>query len=146
MADSLVREGKVSYAKPIHRALLRDARLSFGARGLFAFIWDLPRNWGAWQQAKFAIQRHIVTRFVSEFLVMGLTRQIKKHWRPMTRLPNCEVREFLLYWRKCSLQTMASEVTRPFVIQRLLGAWGCVRRLMCRMQFRQVRRKTHGFI
>ena len=30
---------------PIHRAALRDDRLSWGARGLFAFLWDLPDGW-----------------------------------------------------------------------------------------------------
>ena len=39
------REGAVDYSVPLPRALLRDARLSFGARGLFAFLWDLPRGW-----------------------------------------------------------------------------------------------------
>lgn len=41
------REGEREYAKPLSRALLRDARLSWGARGLFAFLWDLPANWKA---------------------------------------------------------------------------------------------------
>lgn len=44
-AQELVREGEIDFAKPIARALLRDARLSWGARGLFAFLWDLPRGW-----------------------------------------------------------------------------------------------------
>lgn len=39
------REGEICYAKPLHRALLRDSRLSFGARGLFSFLWDLPAGW-----------------------------------------------------------------------------------------------------
>lgn len=37
--------GKVRYAAPIPRTALRDGRLSFGARGLFAFLWDLPEDW-----------------------------------------------------------------------------------------------------
>lgn len=41
----IVREGEIDFTKPIHRALLRDSRLSFGARGLFAFLWDLPKGW-----------------------------------------------------------------------------------------------------
>lgn len=41
------REGEVNYSKPLARALLRDGRLSFGARGLFAFLWDLPAGWRA---------------------------------------------------------------------------------------------------
>lgn len=45
MWDQLVREGEVDFAKPLARALLRDARLSWGARGLFAFLWDLPAGW-----------------------------------------------------------------------------------------------------
>lgn len=43
--DHLVREGEINFAKPLVRALLRDARLSWGARGLFAFLWDLPAGW-----------------------------------------------------------------------------------------------------
>ena len=39
------REGEIKYAKPLVRALLRDGRLSFGARGLFEFLWDLPGGW-----------------------------------------------------------------------------------------------------
>lgn len=39
------REGEVNYSKPLARALLRDSRLSFGARGLFAYLWDLPSGW-----------------------------------------------------------------------------------------------------
>lgn len=39
------REGEVDYSKPLARALLRDGRLSFAARGLFAFLWDLPCGW-----------------------------------------------------------------------------------------------------
>lgn len=33
------------FSVPISRSVLRDRRLSFGARGLFAFLWDLPENW-----------------------------------------------------------------------------------------------------
>ncbi|PIV14933.1 MAG: hypothetical protein COZ20_02735 [Gallionellales bacterium CG_4_10_14_3_um_filter_54_96] len=39
------REGEINYSKPLARALMRDRRLSFGARGLFAFLWDLPGGW-----------------------------------------------------------------------------------------------------
>lgn len=45
MTDYLVREGEVDFARPLPRALLRDSRLSWGARGLFAFLWDLPGGW-----------------------------------------------------------------------------------------------------
>lgn len=45
MADTLVRVGEVAFSKPIARAVLRDSRLSFGARGLFCFLWDLPPGW-----------------------------------------------------------------------------------------------------
>lgn len=45
MTIEIKREGEVTYAKPLARALFRDARLSFGARGLFAFLWDLPDGW-----------------------------------------------------------------------------------------------------
>ena len=41
----IIREGECNYAKPLARALLRDARISFGARGLFSFLWDLPAGW-----------------------------------------------------------------------------------------------------
>lgn len=43
--DEIVHEGRVSFAVPMHRAAMRDARLSWGARGLFAFLWDLPAGW-----------------------------------------------------------------------------------------------------
>ncbi len=33
------------FTKPMKRALLRDARLSYGARGLFAMLWDFPSDW-----------------------------------------------------------------------------------------------------
>lgn len=42
---ALGREGDIDFAKPLARALLRDGRLSFAARGLFAFLWDLPAGW-----------------------------------------------------------------------------------------------------
>lgn len=45
MADQITREGEVSYARPLARALLRDRRITWGAKGLFAFLWDCPRNW-----------------------------------------------------------------------------------------------------
>ena len=44
-SDEIVHEGRVSFSAPLHRAAMRDARLSWGARGLFAFLWDLPSNW-----------------------------------------------------------------------------------------------------
>ncbi len=36
---------ETDFTKPLKRAVLRDARLSWGARGLFSFIWDLPNSW-----------------------------------------------------------------------------------------------------
>lgn len=39
------REGQLVFAVPVVRALLRDSRLSFGARGLFYVLWDYPANW-----------------------------------------------------------------------------------------------------
>lgn len=45
MDDFLIRDGEIEFCKPIARASLRDRRLSFGARGLFAFLWDLPVGW-----------------------------------------------------------------------------------------------------
>lgn len=43
--DEIVHEGREAFSVPLHRAALRDARLSWGARGLFHFLWDLPSNW-----------------------------------------------------------------------------------------------------
>ncbi|HEY3325599.1 MAG TPA: hypothetical protein VGK14_00350 [Novimethylophilus sp.] len=45
MSIELQREGEIDFTKPLPRALFRDARLSFGAKGLFAFLWDLPKGW-----------------------------------------------------------------------------------------------------
>lgn len=39
------REGEIKLSRPIERALLRDRRISWGAKGIFAFLWDCPRNW-----------------------------------------------------------------------------------------------------
>ena len=36
---------ETSFTKPLKRAIFRDARLSYGARGLFAMMWDFPTNW-----------------------------------------------------------------------------------------------------
>jgi hypothetical protein len=45
-STTLVHEGREdNWARPVHRAVIRDARLSWGARGLFIFLWDLPSNW-----------------------------------------------------------------------------------------------------
>lgn len=38
-------EDRPVYSVPLHRAVIRDSRLSWGARGLFAFLWDLPSGW-----------------------------------------------------------------------------------------------------
>lgn len=45
--DEVIFEGDDTdrFSKPQHRAALRDVRLSWGARGLFVFLWDLPRGW-----------------------------------------------------------------------------------------------------
>lgn len=43
--DLLIRDGEIQYSKPIARNVLRDTRISFGARGLFIFLWDLPSTW-----------------------------------------------------------------------------------------------------
>ncbi len=45
MSGRIRHLGLVDYTRPIARALLRDTRLTFGARGLFAFLWDLPEGW-----------------------------------------------------------------------------------------------------
>lgn len=42
---SLDRRGEFDFAKPQFRALIRDGRLSFAARGFFQFLWDLPAGW-----------------------------------------------------------------------------------------------------
>lgn len=39
------QDEETSFAKPFKRSIFRDARLSFGARGLFAMMWDFPANW-----------------------------------------------------------------------------------------------------
>jgi len=39
------RDGETPWARPQKRAVLRDARLSFGARGLYALLSDYPGNW-----------------------------------------------------------------------------------------------------
>ena len=42
----ILRNGEdTPFTKPIKRALLRDSRLSYGARGLFAMLWDFPSDW-----------------------------------------------------------------------------------------------------
>lgn len=43
--DSIAHEGRERNTVPMRRALVRDARLSWGARGLFVFLWDLPEDW-----------------------------------------------------------------------------------------------------
>lgn len=45
MSIEIRREGAISFTVPLPRALFRDVRLTFGARGLFAFLWDLPDGW-----------------------------------------------------------------------------------------------------
>lgn len=42
----ILRNGEdTPFTKPIKRALLREVRLSYGARGLFAMLWDFPSQW-----------------------------------------------------------------------------------------------------
>jgi hypothetical protein len=58
---------ETSFSKPIKRALLRDKRLSFYARGLFAMLWDFPKDWVFYKsylvamspEGKFKLERHI---------------------------------------------------------------------------------------
>ena len=58
---------ETSFSKPIKRALLRDKRLSFYARGLFAMLWDFPSNWIFYKsylvemspEGKYKLERHI---------------------------------------------------------------------------------------
>jgi len=39
------QDEETNFSKPFKRALFRDARLSYGARGFFAMMWDFPSNW-----------------------------------------------------------------------------------------------------
>lgn len=42
----ITRNGdETAFAKPLKRSVLRDKRLSFGARGLFCMLWDFPNKW-----------------------------------------------------------------------------------------------------
>lgn len=41
----VVREGESPQVRPFARAAMRDARLTFGAKGLFGFLWGLPAGW-----------------------------------------------------------------------------------------------------
>lgn len=41
----IVREGEIRYSRPIERALLRDPRITWGAKGVFSFLWDCPIDW-----------------------------------------------------------------------------------------------------
>ena len=46
MSDIKIQhEGREPFRAQIPRSVLRDQRLTFGARGLFAFLWDLPGGW-----------------------------------------------------------------------------------------------------
>src|ERR1035437_6926487 len=45
MSIEIRREGLIAFSVPFPRALFRDSRLTFGGRGLFAFLWDLPEGW-----------------------------------------------------------------------------------------------------
>lgn len=46
MSDIKIQhEGREPFRAQIPRSVLRDHRLSFGSRGLFAFLWDLPGGW-----------------------------------------------------------------------------------------------------
>lgn len=46
MSDIKIQhEGREPFRAQIPRSVLRDQRLTFGARGLFGFLWDLPNGW-----------------------------------------------------------------------------------------------------
>ena len=45
MSGKIRHLGFITYTRPIARAVLRDTRLTFGARGLFAYLCDLPEGW-----------------------------------------------------------------------------------------------------
>lgn len=73
----ILREGEICYAKPLHRALLRDSRLSFGARGLFCFLWDLPKGWKA-NSAHLSMmspqKRDAIRTLINELVKLGAMR------------------------------------------------------------------------
>ena len=42
----IVRNGaETAFSRPFKRALFRDRRMTFGAKGVFATIWDFPDGW-----------------------------------------------------------------------------------------------------
>lgn len=42
----IVRNGaETAFSRPFKRALFRDRRLTFGAKGVFATVWDFPDGW-----------------------------------------------------------------------------------------------------
>ncbi len=42
----ILRHGaETAFSKPIKRALFRDRRITFGAKGVFATLWDFPDGW-----------------------------------------------------------------------------------------------------
>lgn len=46
----ILREAvETAFTKPLKRAVVRDTRLSWGARGLFNFLWDLPGAWNCYK-------------------------------------------------------------------------------------------------
>ncbi len=75
--DWIVREGETRMAKPIARAVLRDLRLSWGARGLFHFLWDCPNNWSprATHLAKMGLEgERAVRTLLKELVKVGAMR------------------------------------------------------------------------
>lgn len=64
---SFRRDAETNFSVPQKRAVLRDARISLAARGFFAFLWDLPRDWRIRSGALERITRTGKTRLRSIF-------------------------------------------------------------------------------
>lgn len=74
---SFDREEETAFAVPLKRAAIRDSRVSLGARGLFHFLWDLPRDWRARQSHLVSVTGTGKTRlrgFFSELQEIGALR------------------------------------------------------------------------
>ncbi len=95
------RRGETKFAKPFPRALIRDGRLSFAARGFFAFLWDMPANWkprmchlvkmsAAGRDALLRLRRELEAVGGLTVEVVRLTREEAEEWNagdPARRRP-----------------------------------------------------------
>lgn len=66
------------FSKPIKRSLIRDKRLSFGARGVFIFLWDFPSGWSFYMS-------HLV-----QFSPAGIT-QLRGYLRELKNIGALEI-------------------------------------------------------